>query len=412
MILMNTTLNILRKNYTLLLYAFVIIVLMIGIYAQSGTSFFFYLFVFVASFYSCSFLFLKLKLHEVIHRMISTFQLPVFYSERIAIFAIVSVVACIGIHLTYIGELPVLVCLNSVDELWIADYRNSLTRNTPTIINYMSSFLITAAIPFFMVYVYQKMKTKWFWFFTVLSAIYALNLLQKSYIVTIFIPILMFFIVSKKWTKVFLLSAFCAVSVLFLVMLSNPSLRSKSYESAPEQKQAIEKIKVDEEVKYPLVNAIIGTFERVVYTPGKVVSQWFEAVPEKLPFQHGCGYRFLAPVLGCEFREYAYEIYPIAYPHYVERGFSGSVNTASFMYDYVNFGTIGLALSGLLLALIFCFVQGVFLNDHEGSIIFNTFPVLILSSTSISTLMFSGGWGLLLLLYFLFGKTLTIKQYE
>ena len=95
------------------------------------------------------------------------------------------------------------------------------------------------------------------------------------------------------------------------------------------------------------------------------------------------------------------ELYPIIYPEFAKRGFSGTVNVASFMYDYVNFGVFGFLLSAVSIALIFNIVEFVFKSNFVALFSLNAFYVLMLSSSSLSTLLFSGGWGLIIVLFML-----------
>ena len=83
------------------------------------------------------------------------------------------------------------------------------------------------------------------------------------------------------------------------------------------------------------------------------------------------------------------------------------MNVASFMYDYVNFGLLGLVLSGILLGIIFTYLEKLFKNDFNMKLVVNLIPILILSSQALTTLLFSGGWALSVILYFYFIKPTT-----
>lgn len=139
--------------------------------------------------------------------------------------------------------------------------------------------------------------------------------------------------------------------------------------------------------------------------PGKTVGDWFLLIPDEYPFLNGCGYRF-ARIFGCEFTEYSKVFYPRLYPQYAEKGLKGTVNVATFMYEYSNFGKTGLVLAALIVSLLFLFIQKLFDQDFVWLAVFNFFPALMLSSTSFTTLLFSGGWGLTILLFFIFRSRL------
>ena len=92
------------------------------------------------------------------------------------------------------------------------------------------------------------------------------------------------------------------------------------------------------------------------------------------------------------------------YPNYAARGIKGNVNVASFMYDYANFGWKGFIISGISIGLLFILIEWLFIDRFILKLSINTIPVFLLSSQAITTALFSGGWGLMLILYFLFIK--------
>ena len=145
-----------------------------------------------------------------------------------------------------------------------------------------------------------------------------------------------------------------------------------------------------------------GLKNRVLIVPGKTVSSWFDHIPNDLPFLNGKGYRFAQRFTGENYINYAQELYPIMYPDHAKKGLKGNVNVAHFMYDYANFGRKGLVLSGFILAIVFYFIETMFRNNFKFKLSLNLIPLATLSSQALTTLLFSGGWGLLLGLYYLF----------
>ena len=131
---------------------------------------------------------------------------------------------------------------------------------------------------------------------------------------------------------------------------------------------------------------------------------------KKKPFLYGAGYHFASKLGAMEYRDYSTELYPIIKPHYAKRGIQGSVNTASFMYEYSNFGNIGMILSALLTALIFVFTEKVFYDNFISKISLNFFPIFLLSSGALTTALFSGGWGLVIVLYYIFAREFSLES--
>jgi len=149
---------------------------------------------------------------------------------------------------------------------------------------------------------------------------------------------------------------------------------------------------------------------RAIYVPGKVVADWYRHIPADKPFLRGCGYRVIAPLFGCQYSNYAQELYPVIYPEYAAKDISGNVNAASFMYDYANFGHTGLIIAGIVLGLLMGLLERLFMGAFEIKLSLLTFPVLMLSSSALTTLVFSGGMGLMVLLFILFRDALTQQR--
>lgn len=150
------------------------------------------------------------------------------------------------------------------------------------------------------------------------------------------------------------------------------------------------------------VRVPVALGRRVLITPGEVVSGWFEAIPSKKPYLNGDGFSIIAKLKGTEFVNYNAELYPILKPEYAEQGLTGTVNTATFVREYSNWGYWGLIMSGLFLGLFFAALTSLFEGAKKLSLCLNLVPIFFLSSTSIFTSLLSGGWGVTLFLIFLF----------
>ena len=148
-----------------------------------------------------------------------------------------------------------------------------------------------------------------------------------------------------------------------------------------------------------------GLIKRVVIVPGETISQWFIVIPEKKPYLYGDGYPFIAKLRARKYIDYSKELYPILKPDYAKKGLSGTVNVASFVREYSNFGYLGLFLGGALIALVLVFIDKMFLGYENFYYSINLFPIFLFSSSSILTILFSGGWFLFILLFFIFCKS-------
>ena len=80
------------------------------------------------------------------------------------------------------------------------------------------------------------------------------------------------------------------------------------------------------------------------------------------------------------------------------------------MYEYSNFGRTGLILSALLLGFLLCFIELIFGSNMLLKTSLNLFPIFMLSSGALTTALFSGGWGLIIILYYIFTKDFKTKS--
>jgi hypothetical protein len=270
--------------------------------------------------------------------------------------------------------------------------------------NYASSFTIKALLPFFLLYFYIKKKKMFFLLLFLIGSFYAFSLMQKSHIIAIIIPLLVYLLLERKWLLVIANMAYIVLVVGIMVYITNPDLAEKPIplEDNTELSDALEEEVKRRDPESPILRIAYGLYERTMLVPGEIVSKWFRVIPEKRPFLNGNGYRIVAKLKGEAFVNYTADLYPLVRPSFAKRGLKGNVNVASFMYEYSNFGAIGLVLSGILLAFVFFVIEKIFAARSKLNMSINAFPVLILSSGALNTLLFSGGWGLSILLFLLF----------
>lgn len=233
--------------------------------------------------------------------------------------------------------------------------------------------------------------------------LYAISLMQKSYIVTLVTPSLIYSIYHKKYLYILKHILVTILYIYALLYITNPMLRNIEKPKMPNIELQEQKI-VDNNKRNKTF--ICSIYKRAVLTPGKIVAQWFINIPENKPFLNGCGYRLIAPILGCEHVNYGQELYEDIFPNYAARGIKGNVNVAYFMYDYANFGRIGLIIAGIIMAFLLCILDLLFSFNILYKFAINGFYILMISSSALTTLLFSGGWGLFILLFIIFKNDL------
>jgi hypothetical protein len=296
-------------------------------------------------------------------------------------------------HFLYMGNLPIILQWRETDIIDAALVRQEITEGIPGILGYSMSFTVKAMLPFLLIFTWHSKRKKLFIITLAIGLFYLLNLLQKSYMVLFLLPFVIYTLFQRKYLVAGITVAGMMALIFFLVYASNPALRGHAQKDRPDMSG--------------LEQSSRGLLDRTLYLPGRVVTVWFDNIPSEYPYQQGCGYNFIAPIKGCQFRDYAKDMYQKIYPQYAAMGLKGSANGASFVYEYANFGKPGLVLSGFMLATVFFMVQVVFAGSRKFLMSLNAFPVLMLSSVSLTTLSLSGGWGLILVLFLIFRKELT-----
>lgn len=383
-----------------------------GVVVETGTTYVRYLGIFLISllaFYSAFFLVFKkigLGSSGVFSGLIKSGET----AKKIGIGTLILMaILAIG-HWLHLGQIPTLTALQSSDYYYVQHLRREITFIDSSFWRYGSSFLIRALMPFFLLWSFRTFKKKTFWIIAVLMVIYSVSLLPKSFVLIVLLPTIVYALLNKNFKSAFSLSGMVIGSLAFLVVVANPGLRmdkSKLEQNSPYKVESVPSTATVDSTKSKLRLTTEVLARRVLIVPGYVVGKWFECVPDSLPFLDGCGYRFIAGPKGCEFHNYPHELWQFVHPDYHAVGRKGTVNTASFMYDYVNWGWKGLVVSGLILGLVLAFIENLFAQSFIAKISINALAVFWLTSTSLFTLLLSGGWGLMIALYAVFSKSLS-----
>lgn len=403
------------------LYIAVLALICCGIFIETGIKYLPLILLFFSTFTLSYFglnkikdLFFILSLKSVLMKVFTRHEkLSSYLAWSFYIFVLVFIVY----HFYFLGFVPAIKAYNSLDYYGISFIRQSIVEHDSMTIKYLSAFVVKGLLPFLLLFFYIK-KRKWFYILLAFAVFYAMALMQKSFIVTMVFPLIIYTFLIKKYLQSFVYFSLFVVGVFSLVYIANPPLRASKEEIAhymgtdivvDSTEQTKPKVKVPESnAGEALQVATDGIVERVFYTTGMVATYWFDNIPSKYPHSGWCGYRITAPLAGCNYADYEYSriIYDEVYKEYAAKGLKGTVTAASFVYDYASFGYPGVAVSGIILALFFLSIQRVFGNDYKWIICLNFLNVFWLSSASLTTLLLSGGWFIIIVLYSIFENDL------
>lgn len=396
--------QLLKEHTLLFLYSIILLLLLYGVVHVSGVRYLGLMLALIIALYLAYFAGIKLGLKSFLVRLIGKRSLSLSKKQLRLLIILLSVytVGSIIVHFVLMGGSPPLMSLSLDNADEVAQIRRAITSESNPLMNYVSSFSIRAFLPFLIFYFYVKNQKKAYLIILVIGCFYAFSLMQKSYIITLLAPVFVHALINKNWKNLALYILLMLAVVVGLSFFANPEIRQELA-----QEELVEELveEGEDSPKYKpngVERIFLGLYNRIMIIPGEMVAEWFEKVPAEKPFLYGNGYRIVAKIKGEEFENYQAELYPLIRPNFYKRGLRGNVNTASFMYDYANFGVYGLILSGISLALLFIVIEALFINDFLNKISLNLFSILIISSTALTTTMFSGGWALILVLYLLF----------
>lgn len=414
-----------RSNLAFALYGLVLAWIIIGVVSQENWSAVQYL-LFYGGMLTLFYVLLRaqaMKRATEIHAILDRMALPDGWEiTTLRMLALMAVALTLYV-ISHMGEANVWLAMRINQTQEIVLIRQNILAGAPALVHYASSLLVKGILPC-IVLISFCLKRRWIFRVVVLvSILFAISLMQNSPVIFIFMPLLLYALLHRHYL-ISLMALLLIAGVIWLLMATatpfyRPAFWFDYNTSKPMHTALLTKIKTTLGEANPKIEVVrnqsafwkvrkIGeaVFVRVALVPGLVVSQWFTLLPEKVPFVQGCGYRFMAPFLGCTHQNMPLLLYEKLYPENVAIGMYGSVNVASMMEDYANFGIIGLVLAALILAALLALVQVIFTGANSFMIPFNVVYIFVLSSSSLYTTLASGGWLVSLAMYLLYRKTL------
>lgn len=386
--------NFFRRHPLLGIHLVIVGLLLIGLFQRTGLAYAGHMAGYVGALL-CSYALIDRLLRHV-HRKDRPGRDP----RPLAVVVLLATVALAIAHWTVLGHVPLLAALSQQDNLMVQDIRLHMSLDIPSWLNYCSNFMLKAFIPFTLVVCYGR-RPGLFAAVAVAGGLYAVSLVQKSYIITLFVPLWIAFLVTRRWKAFAMLSAGFVVitALLFIVAKPEKLVQASSDTGAPAATPV-----VDEGVKeHGLVGDLLWSVtRRVVLMPGWTVAAWFQHIPADIPFQRGAAVRPLGRVLGKDYVALDRAVYDLEYPEYAAKGTQGTMGSASFMYGWANFGWAGLLLSGVITAVVLKAFSLLFGSRWRWALCLSAFPLLALSSAALPTILLTHGWAITLLLFTFF----------
>lgn len=328
--------------------------------------------------------------------------LPKRAGEYFAVGLLAATAIFLVMHYLLLGAVPIYEAFVLDNRFEVVQLRRYISTAAPSTVNYGVTYLIHGVFPFLIVYFYLAKKNRLFFFTLTLGVFYGMSLLHKSYPFFIVLPLIVLLAYQRYWVRVITVTLVMIAVIMIMSFAQNPHYRPDI--SLIENEHPSE-IASDQSVRGEQRLAV-GLVRRVAVVPGMVMSKWFEQVPSEIPFASGCGYRVVAKVKGCEFVNFPRVIWEKNNVHLSEKGLTGTMTTASFMNDYANFGFTGIIFSSVVLAVLLSIIKGLFIGYPVLALTLNIVPIVLLMLSPLTTVLNSGGWAVVVLLFFLAKKSL------
>lgn len=337
------------------------------------------------------------------------------------------------IHFICFDGFTIAAALASNDQIQVALIRQNVTTSLPSWMNYASSIAVNGLFPIVLVLAVANQQRRLAFLTGAVGLLYAICLMQKSRPIMLMLPLIAYLVIQRHLIKAIIMTAAVGAVIFFMGFVANPSIRPAAMQTLSEKLEGFavttSRTNVSLQLKaspkpipLPTISSLATQKQiqisetsntnrlgllllyRALITPGEVVGLWFDAIPSEIPFSNGCGYRFLTSLLGCHFQNYSRILYDRLFPTEASMGLEGTINAASMMTAYANFGWIELAIIEVIHAIVAWALMVIFIRNKSLAIPINLTFILLLSSGDIFTMLLSGGWGLAILLFAMLGR--------
>ena len=329
------------------------------------------------------------------------------------------------LYFASVGYVP-FVRMMFTDDYYVASgMRQTFFDALPTVMNYGGEYFLRGLAPVWLVYSYIN-RRKLFYIMLAITSLHALAIITKTSVVILLFPLMMVQFAKRDWRHMALSAAIISlvlalnVTVLHRTVLDQLAQQAaeKSMKKHPRKKPIIEDSAMTRYLQEHLDNSernkqiieqyksgeivVQGIWTRLFAVQGKIVTEWLETFPADKGFQHGCGYRWYAPIAGCAFVKLPDMVWMKYYKDlYDEHKLVGTVSAPHYVNAYANFGEDGVLFSAIGMAVLLVMLSSIFINPIHN-IAFNASFLALALQTPLTSLMHSSGWALTIILYMAF----------
>jgi hypothetical protein len=325
-------------------------------------------------------------------------------------------------HFALIGYVPIIEAISGASELDVSIVRQGGYFDLPGFMRYASDYSAKALAPALLLVTYY-FRSRLFWVVLVIGVFYSTGLFARILPIMLLAPLLLLMLTQRRWLHAAAVAGLLCFQLAFATAVATPVIRaalnlpqiadSASSEGDEGAYVSPGSIKTPENLRPPpkrpdddwrRTSILYSFYDRMVLVPGQVIDQWFQYYAEPEQRESGCGYRVVASVLGCSYVPIPSKLYAAFYQDNAAQGMRGSLNAASFMTEYANFGPAGFLLSALMGGLMFAAVSLIY-RDHPFALPMNLPLIVIAMETSLLTAVNSGsGWLVMTAVFIVFSR--------
>lgn len=326
------------------------------------------------------------------------------------------------------GYVPFIRMLGMDDYYAASGLRQAFFDALPSWANYGGEYFLRGLAPVWLVYCFIHRRRIYFPALFITS-FQALGVITKTSVVILLFPLLVVQLHARAWKHAVLTACIITtVLILNVTALHNSTLTQmakteaqKVLEAKRTQKNLAERKAFEEHpsavtqfltehqtnqkliAEYKSLElAAEGIWIRLFHVQGRIVKQWLDTYPDERGFQHGCGYRWFAPFVPCEFQNLPLAVWNKYFPELREvYGLTGTVSAPHYINAYANFGDIGIVCSAIGMAVLLVALGCIF-SVPAYNLAFNASFLALALQTPLFALMNSSGWALTIILYLVF----------
>jgi hypothetical protein len=303
------------------------------------------------------------------------------------------------------GYVPFVRLMYMTDYYAASGLRQNFYNGLSTFMNYGGEYFLRGIAPVWLIYCYLN-RRKVFYAALAVTSFTALGVITKASIVILLFPLLAVQCARRDWRQVALTGAITTlvlllnVTVLYYIGITH----KPGHRHIPAAQQVVDNsIRAKLMANYnELEIAAEGIWIRLFSVQGEIVHEWLETFPADKGFQHGCGYRWYAPIAGCEFVKLPDMVWMKYYANLNHKyGLVGTVSAPHYINAYANFGDTGVLLSAIGMAILLVLLNCIFTNPVYN-IAFNASYLALALQTPLTALLNSSGWALMIVMYVVF----------